>query len=270
MGRKCLAAAFLLISFSAGLACAADDEKEGDRKIRDTIDRAEEAEDRAKRDDRETPSDPEEEEREPGLFGIIARAFFEAFFHVMFENASTLRFAAYPYSSASPYLYNTSTWILPEERKWVSLQVASDAANHLDGTWGNSNRLVAQLTGLHLNVYNLGIFSESEGLSVLSANAGITFFVPGFLLSGFLGGYTLDVLEATYLSFGFACQIFLPGHVHIDLFNVNAAIGYEIFSHWEGTVELSLWRFSLGAGWHHNVIAGTLYSGPCVRASFWL
>jgi hypothetical protein len=58
--------------------------------------------------------------------------------------------------------------------------------------------------------------------------------------------------------------------VHVDLFDLNAVIGDEIWSHWEATIELSLWRFALGAGWHHSAIAGALYSGPCLRASFWL
>ncbi len=272
MWYRHLAVASVLLALAAPAARSADNEPDGDRKIRDTVDRAQEAEERAKRNDRapaETDTDADTGE-EPGLLGAIARAFFEVFFQVMFENAATLRFAAYPYSPESPYFHNTSTWILPEERKLVSLQVSSEVANYLDGTWGNGNRVVAQLTGLHLNVYQLGVFSESEGFSVLSANAGITFFVPGFLLSGFAGAYTLDVLQATYLSFGFACQVFLPRGIHVDLFNVNGVIGDQIWSHWQGTAELSLWRFSIGAGWQQNLIAGTLYMGPCLRASFWL
>ena len=105
---------------------------------------------------------------------------------------------------------------------------------------------------------------------MLSVNVGITIFEPGFLLSGFAGAWALDVLDDAWFSFGFSCRVFLPRRVHIDVFNVNAAIGDEIWSHWEAAAGLSLWRAALGAGWHHNVIAGTIYSGPCLRASFWL
>ncbi len=273
--RRGVAAAFLLFIVSVAPCAFADTDTEdqGDRKIRDTVDRAKEAEDRAK--DKKRPpadaDDPDErDDDEPGLLGIIARAFFEALFQVTFENAATLRFAAYPYSIGSRYIHNTSTWLLPEERKWVSLEIASSAATHLDGTWGVSSRAVAQLAGLHVNAYDLEIFSASEAFTVLSANAGITFFVPDFMLSAFAGAYALDALDSAHLSFGFLCQLFLPPRVHVDLFDLNAVVGDQIFSHWEATVELSLWRFALGAGWHHNVIAGTLYSGPCLRASFWL
>lgn len=266
MGRKSLAVALVLLAL-CGIAAGA---AEGDRKIRDTIEEAEEAEERARKERRRPPREAEEDEEEPGLFGLIARAFFEAFFHVVFENGVALRFAAYPYSRSSPFIYNTSTLIFPDERKWVSVELSADAASHLDGTWGNCNRLVAQLAGLHVNFYNLSVFAQTEGFSVLSANAGITFYVPNLMLSGFVGGYTLDVLENAYLSFGFSSQLFLPGRVHIEVFNVNAAIGDEVWSHWEATAGLSLRRLSLGAGWHHNSIAGALYSGPCLRAALWL
>lgn len=267
MRRRRLAVAFFFLTLSALLVGAA----EGDRKIRDTIENAEEAEERARKERRRPPPDAgEDDEEEPGLLGAIARAFFEVFFHVMFENAATLRFAAYPYAQPGRYFYNTSTFILPDERKWMSLELSADAVNHLDGTWGNSNRLVAQLAGLHVNVCNLSVFAETEGFSVLSVNAGITFYVPGFMLSGFAGGYALDALESTWVSFGFLGQLFLPGKVHVEVFNLNAAIGDEIWSHWQAAAGVSLWRLSLGAGWHHNMIAGTVYSGPCLRAAFWL
>ncbi len=266
MAPRRLAVALVLLTLCGVVAGAG----EGDRKIRETIEEAEEAERRAKKERPKPPRETDDEEEEPGLFGIIARAFFEVLFQAMFENAVTLRFAAYPYSQSSGFVYNTSTFILPEERKWVSVELSADAANHLDGTWGNSNRLVAQLAGLHLNVYNLSVFAETEGFSVLSANAGITLYVPDFMLSGFVGGYTLDVLERAYFSFGFCGQLFLPGRVHLEVFNVNAAIGDQIWSHWQGTAGVSLGRLSLGAGWHHNIVAGTLYSGPCLRAALWL
>ncbi len=277
MRRGGRAAAFLLfIVFLLSSAFAdGDGDKQGDRKIRDTIDRAKEAEERARekqrsRDEPRDESDHDDSRDEHhGFLAAIAEAFFEALFRVTFENAATLRFAAYPYAGG-PYLHNTSTWLLPEERKWASLEIASSVATHLDGTWGVSSRAVAQLAGLHVNAYNLGIFSESQALSVLSANAGITFFVPDFMLSAFAGAYALDALDSTHFSFGFLCQLFLPPRVHLDLYDLNAVIGEEIWSHWEASVELSLWRFALGAGWRWHSIAGTLYTGPCLRASFWL
>jgi hypothetical protein len=246
---------------------AADGDAEGDRKIRDTIEKAREAEERARSQRPPEPRESEEEdEGEGGLFSF----FFELFFEVMLAHGMSLRFADYPYSPESEFLYNTSAWVLPDETKWLSLQLASDMANHFDGTWGNSNRLALQLSGVHIDVYNLQIFGESEWLSLLSVNGGLTFFVPSFLLSGFIGAYKLDVLEDTYLSFGFLCQVFLKPRLHLEVFNLNAAIGDQVWSHWQATAGLSLSRFSLGGGWHYNRIAGTVYSGPCLRGGFWL
>jgi hypothetical protein len=240
----------------------------GDRKIRDTIGRAREAEERAR--EKETPQESEDEEGGGGLAGAIVGAFFQAFFEAVFELAPTLRFADYPYDPGASYVHNTSTLLRPDERKWFSVQLSSDAAAHLDGTWGNSNRALMQLAGLHINFYQLQVLSESESLSAVSLNGGLTFFMPGFLLSGFAGAWTLDALEAAYPSCGFSCQVFLPGRVHLDVYNLNAFVGAEVWGHLEGTLEYQLWRLALGAGWRYTLIAGSVFQGPCLRASLWL
>jgi hypothetical protein len=264
--KRALLAAVLALAALVPAPLAGED-RPGDRKIRDTIEKARDAEERAG--DREE-SDDDEDHDGGGLAGAIVGAFFQAFFEAVFELAPTLRFADYPYDPHAPYLHNTSTLILPDENKWFSAQLSADAAAHLDGTWGNSNRALIQLAGLHINIYQLRVLSRTESLSAVSANAGLTFFAPGFLLSGFAGAWTLDVLESAYPSFGFACQVFLPGRVHFDVYNLNVVVGREVWGHVESTLEYQLLRLSLGAGWRYSLIAGSVFQGPCLRSSLWL
>ncbi len=291
MSRKRLAAAFIFVVLSGAPVVAwGIIESAGDAKISEAKKRAKEAEEKERSKDREagrreTDTEREARKREEHRKWEEARKRHrdrgsDAGDKGEGDNAeppvddgqylTSLRFAAYPYAPESPYFYNTSTWIRPDEEKRVSLQVSSGVADHLDGTWGNSWRAVGQISALHVNLYTLGIFGETESLRVVSANVGLTFFLPGFLLTGFFGGYGMEGLESAYLSAGFACQLFLPGRVHADVFGVSSVFGDELFAHLEATLEVSLWRFSLGAGWHYNTIAGVVFSGPCARATFWL
>ncbi len=284
MSRRSLAAAFIFIVLSGAPADSwGIFDGDGDAKISEAKKRAKEAESKERQKERqagrrETDGEREARKREEQRRWEEARK--RRRDRDEGDNAAppvddgqyltSLRFAAYPYAPGSPYSYNTSTWLRPDEEKRVSLQISSGVADHRDGTWGNSYRAVAQVSAFHVNLYRLGIFGETEDLTVFSANVGVTFFLPGFMLTGFFGGYGMEGLESAYLSAGLSCQLFLPGGVHADIFSLSSVIGNELFAHLEATLEVSLWRLSLGAGWHHNTIAGVVFSGPCARATLWL
>jgi hypothetical protein len=269
--KRGLATALVLLLLSTvDVAALGKRDEEGDSRIGEAARRGRQAEERAKerrRRDEERPAAADGEKRaQPALpQGPVCRDDGDCGGYL-----ESLRFAPYPYSPDTPFFYNASALQFPLQEKQLSLRLSSSLADHLDGTWGSSTRAVAQLSALHANLYRLTILGKYEDLSVLSANVGVTAYLPGFMLSGFLGGYSMDVTEYAYLSFGFDCQLFLPGHLHVDVFDVNSLFGDSLFSHVEACVEVSLWRFSLGAGWHHNSFAGVVFSGPALQASFWL
>ena len=183
----------------------------------------------------------------------------------------SLRFAPYPYADAAGYRFSSFEYRDHKNRKVTSVYVSADLSNHLDGTYGNTNLLNAQLSALHLNVFNQTIFASSESLSALSVNAGLSLFIGNFDLNGFAGTYLLTTTGTFMFCTGLSSRIFLPGNLFLDVYNLNAFLNGTVqFLHLLASLNFSVWRFSIGVGYNYNSIVGDVYQGPCLKISFWL
>lgn len=258
-----------MLTFPLFFAVSQDQEKEGDEKIRDTIEQIqEEAE-------KETEEEAGTEDEYDGdscsgcrFFGEI---FTDIFSEIFWEYALSIRFADYPYAENADYFHNTSTFRYPREDKAASLQATTDLSTHFDGTYGNVNRISIQLTILHANFYNQSIFASSEWLSATSLNGGLSLSIQNFLLSCFVGGYKLNVLDNFILSFGLSSQLFLPAGFYLDLYNLNAVLNDAVqLVHWTLSLNYAFWRFSLGVGYNYNRFIDSEFSGPSLKVCFWL
>lgn len=267
---KTLLLLLLCLSFLLS-GCVTTKAPRGDEKIKKTIDKikeeAEKAEEEEEKKDekkkkveKKKKEEAEEEEGSP-FFDII-------FWYLQY--ASTIRFTDYPYEADADFYYNTSTYVSPQENKIISLQMASDVSYHFDETYGNTNRVTAQLTAVHANFFYQTIFSGSEWFSVVSFNGGISLLLQDFILSSFIGFYKLNFIDDFLLSFGFMSQIFLPANFYIDLYNLNAVLVTVPFTHLAASLNYALWRFSIGVGYNYNKFADIVYAGPCIKVCFWL
>jgi hypothetical protein len=190
---------------------------------------------------------------------------------VFWEYCTSVRFYDYPYAEPAGYRFNTMSHLEPGNRKFASLQASADLANHFDGTWGNINRLTFQLAALHFDLYNQTTFSRSTSLSLVSFNAGLSLLLGNFTLSGFCGGYVVNTTGTVTFSAGLSSRIFLPGRLYLDIYNLYAFLnGAAQFRHLTATLNLALWRFSVGAGYNYSLIVGNVFAGPCLKVSFWL
>lgn len=259
----------VLLIYPLSFAVSQEEEKEGDEKIKEAIKQIqEEAEEEAE-------EDPEREDEYDGDGCSGCQLFFDIFLdifeEIFWDYAWAIRFAAYPYAENSDYFHNASAFRFPGEEKAVSLQAATDLATHLDGTYGNINRIVFQLTTFHANFYNHIIFASSEWLSVTSLNGGLTLSIQNFLFSCFAGGYKLNVLDNFILSFGISSQFFLPGRMYLDLYNLNAVLNDKLqLIHWTVSLNYAVWRFSVGVGYNYSRFINTEFSGPSLKICFWL
>lgn len=261
MKRRVVPAVLLLAALASGFADSGEEEQ-GEEKIQKTI----EAIQQAAEEEEEQEYYPDDEDEGSPLLELLFRIFAEIFW----EYGCSLRFADYPYALSAPYVYSTSAFLDPWETKIVSAHAATDLASHLDGTFGNINRVTVALTAFHLNLYNQNIFAGSEAIRVLSANGGFSLIARGFVLNGFLGVYKISALSSCQLSFGLSAQLFLPPHLYLDLYNLNAVQNAARFNHLTASLNWSLRRFSVGLGYDCTYLAGFTYCGPCLRASFWL
>ena len=259
----------VLLTLPLFFAVSQDQEKEGDEKILETIKKIQEEAEKAKEGEAET------EEESDGDSCSGCQSFFEIFLDIFgeffWEYATAIRFADYPYAENSDYFHNTSAFRYPREEKAASVQASTDLSIHFDGTYGNVNRISAQFTTLHANFYNQSIFASSEWFSIMSLNGGLTLSIQNFILSCFAGGYKLNILDNTILSFGISSQLFLPGRFYLDVYNLDAVLNGTIqFVHWTVSLNYALWRFSLGIGYNYNRFIDSEFSGPCLKVCFWL
>ena len=241
---------------------------EGDEKIEETKDKIKEEAEKARKEQKKKEEEKKEEEKEEKE--EESSPFLDILFWFFVEYSSKIRFSDYPYERSVGYYYNTSIYMSPEAGKIFSLQVASDASYHFDETYANTNRISAQITGVHANFFNQTIFSASESFSVISLNGGISLFLQDFVLSSFIGFYKLNFLDDFLLSFGFMLQLFLPANFYIDFYNLNAVLIEVPFTHLAVSLNYALWRFSIGLGYNFNKFIDTVYDGPCIKVCFWL
>ena len=251
-------------------AVAADDQDgDGEEKIEDAIRKIEEEEEAAKGKKKSGSRQAEDEEDSYTLFDF----FMDLLGEIFWEYCASVRFSSYPYSGPADYRFATMSFLDFSNRKFVSLQASADLANHLDGTWGNINRLTLQLAAVHFNVFNQTIFSGSTNLSTVAFNGGLSLLLGNFSLSGFCGGYILTTTATATFCAGLSSRIFLPANLYADIYILAAALSEAAqFRHLTATLNLALWRFSVGVGYNRSrfVDRDSLFAGPCLKVSFWL
>jgi hypothetical protein len=242
-------------------------EDEGDEKILETIKKIQE-----EAEEEEEDSDwDDEEDGDDGFCGCLLDACFEIGGELFLEYAIHLLFAPYPYAPSVGYIFSTLDYHDFSNRKVVSLNLASDLSTHFDGTYGNTNRLTAQLTGFQLNVFNQTIFASSVSLETVSINAGLSLLIGSFDLSGFAGAYIVATTGTGYVSAGISSRIFFPARLYLDLYGLYAFVSENTgILHLVGSLNFAIWRFSIGAGYNYNNFLGDAYAGPCLKISFWL
>jgi hypothetical protein len=240
-------------------------ENEGDEKIGETIRKIEEEEEQTEKPRRSHEKD--EDSEDGGLGDLLWDIFWEVFIHY----AVSVRFAPYPYAPTSDFSFSTVVFEPGIERKFISLQASSDISVNFDDTYGNVNRLSAQLGAFHFNLYEQNIFSRSRSLSFLSVNGGLSMLIRRFDLTAFAGAYKVTITDRFTLSLGWAVRLFLPGKIYLDMYNLYGFLnGAARFRHLILSLNYSIWRFSVGAGYNYNTIVGDVYAGPCLKFSFWL
>jgi hypothetical protein len=258
----------LLLIVPLSAVAAQDQESEGKEKIEETIKRIEEEEEEAAKAKKKSGSKrTEDEEDSYTLFDFLLDLFGEIFW----EYCKSVRFYDYPYAEPYGHHFSTMSYMDFSNRKFVSFQASADLANHLDGTWGNINRLTLQLAAVHFNVFNQTIFSGSTSLSLASFNGGLSLLLGNFTLSGFCGGYIVTTTDTATFCVGLSSRIFLPAKLYADIYILAAALSEAAqFRHLTATLNLALWRFSVGVGYDRSRIVDSVFAGPCFKVSFWL
>lgn len=246
-------------------------EPEGDEKIRETIERIEEEEEKVKEGEykEEEEEEKEEEELEVEEDSSLADLILEMLFKMILKYAFSIRFADYPYSKEYGFYFNTSRFISPEEKDIFSFQFSSDYAYHFDLTSSIINKFNVQVSAVHMNLFNQFVFSKSESFSILSFNVGLTFFLPNFMINGFIGFFYLNLLDELLPSFGFSSRLFLPAKFYIDIYNLYSYYYSLDFKHLSLGINYAISRFNIGLGYNYNNYADYIYSGPFIKASFW-
>jgi hypothetical protein len=248
------------------MIAADDDEAEGDEKILETIKKIQEE---AEEEEEDSGWD-DKEDGDNGFCGCLMEACFEIGVELFWEYAIHLRFAPYPYAPSVGYNFSALDYHDFSNQKVACFNLASDLSTHFDGTYGNTNRLTAQLTGAQLNVFNQTIFASSVSLETVSINAGLSLLIGDFDLSGFAGAYIVATTGTGYVSAGISSRIFFPARLYLDLYGLYAFVSEDRgILHLIGSLNFAIWRFSVGAGYNYNNYLGDVYAGPCLKISFW-
>ncbi|UCF96769.1 MAG: hypothetical protein JSV89_16550 [Spirochaetaceae bacterium] len=267
----------LLLILPIYLAAAQEDE--GDEKILETIKKIQEETEKQQEED---SSSDDYDDDDDGCLGcqllFEGCAYFfdeegcgEGIGELLWQYFTSLRFSPYPYSAQTEYRFSSVDYQDFENQKITSIQVSADLATHFDGTYGNINRLTAQLSALQLNVFNQTIFSKSASLTALSVNTGLSLLIGDFDLSTFAGAYLLTTTGTFMFSVGISSRLFLPARLYLDVYNLYAFLnGVTQFTHLAASLNLVVWRLSIGAGYNYNRIVGDIYSGPCLKIGFWM
>ncbi|HVO38420.1 MAG TPA: hypothetical protein VMV03_05250 [Spirochaetia bacterium] len=246
------------------------DESSGDEKIKDTKKEIGESvnEDNSDQeksnDESKTRPTAEDSSNDQSPGGQL----FLAILQIMMEYTFTARYAMYPYENGT-YVYNTSVVDQPTEKKLFSVDFSSEAAWHVDSTFGEVNKVCFRFLGLNINLFNQFIFAGSEGFRALSANGGLCFFVPNFQLDLYVGIFRLDFVDRAFLSFGTQFQLFFHDRVYFEVYNLNSYyMGLE-FSYVSGCLNYAFGRWGIGAGFNYSNYNGFEYLGPLIKLSLW-
>jgi len=260
-----------LLLLPLSMIAADDGEPEGDEKILETIKKIqEEAEE-------EEDSDWDDDEEDSELCGCLLEGCFELmdseFGELFWQYMIYISFAPYPYAPTVDYNFSAVDYRESGSRKFTSIQASTDLSAHFDRTYGNTNRLTAQLSSLQLNVFNQTIFASSESLSTFSVNAGLSLLIGSFDLSCYGGTYLFAPTGDFMASAGLSSRIFFPGGLYLDVYSLYAFVSSSSgILHLITSLNLAVWRFSVGVGYNYNNFGGDdhIYDGPCLKISFWL
>jgi hypothetical protein len=189
--------------------------------------------------------------------------------------ALSVKYADYPYADNSDFVFSGTKSSPDEKAKIGFLKLSFEPSYLMDNIWGLSGRLEAAVTILYLNCLYQYNFSEHNAFSVVSANAGLTFPIGNVALSIFAGGFKIflpdpGIAQSFLPSFGGSLQIFFPGNIAFEIFNLNAIDDALWFTIIEPSVSFQISRFGIGAGFIYYDYAGTVFMGPAVKCTIWL
>jgi hypothetical protein len=260
----------VLLLLPLSMLPAEDQDPEGDEKILETIRKIQEEEEKEK----EYHGDEEDDDGCSGcslFFDGCGDGCGEFGGELFWNYMLYVSFAPYPYAPSVDFYFSELDYRESAEQKITSFQASADLSTHFDGTYGNTNRLTAQLSALQLNVFNQTTFATSVSLSNLSVNLGVSLLIRNFDLTGFAGTYVITTTGTFKVSAGLSSRIFFPGRVYLDLYGLYAFLSENAgILHLMGSLNFSIWRFSIGAGYNYNNFVGDVYAGPCLKVSFWL
>jgi hypothetical protein len=266
----------LLVIVAISPLAAQEGDSEGDEKIKDTIRKIQEESEKAEEEEDSRRGDGKDDYGCIDAGCEIGCEFFSEFCLDLFggllgEYLALVRFAPYPYSNEVPFIFSTVDAAGSGYPKFANLNIATDLSMHFDETYGNTNRLTAQVSAVQLNLFNQTIFSSSEYLSTLSVNVGASLLIRNFDLSSFAGVYVVTNTGTSRFSLGLSSRVFFPAGLYLDVYGLYAFLSKSsgIF-HLLVSLNYSIWRFSIGVGYNYNLFVDDVYDGPCMRITFWL
>jgi hypothetical protein len=266
----------LLLILPLSMVIAQDEEPEGDDKILETIRKIEEETEREAGGGDSYDEDDSDSECCNACFDGCIWFLDSGGAELLWQYFISLRFAPYPYAPDAAYDFSSLDYGEFSNHKVTSLQLGADLSTHFDGTYANTNRLTAQLTALHLNVFNQTLFGRTVPLSTVSINAGLSLVIGGFDLSAFAGTYLITTTGTFLFSTGLSSRVFLPGRIFLDVYGLYAFLSSDAgILHLLASVNWAIHRFSIGVGYNYNLYDYSLnvddvYQGPCLKVGFWL
>jgi hypothetical protein len=204
----------------------------------------------------------------PGFFGGF-RNFYDGFPVTLIY----VRYDDYPYANGSDFNFRSTQNLDNTSNKIAFLYSSVETAylgKDIRDTYGVTVKLSCNIYSLHLNYFYQDIFSSEESLTLYSVNGGVSFALPNFTLTPFLGIFYIESLKEARFSYGANLQVFLPANYIIDLYSLNSWYGSLNFNNFSASLNYAFYRFNIGLGFNYNNYAGVKFSGPLAKLSFWL
>ncbi len=185
--------------------------------------------------------------------------------------AMSTEYADYPYADNSDFAFSRFKSDTEDGSSIGFLKLTYEPSYLSDGIWGMTGRFEGALTILYASCLYQYNFSDVNRFSVFTFNGGIQIPVSNVALRLFIGGFSMpDVLDRVYISFGGSLEIFFPNNIVFEIYSVNSITDYLQFYILSSSLGVSLWRFTLGAGFSYYNYVTYAYYGPTIKLSFWI
>ncbi len=265
---------FIILFSSVSILSA---QSPGEEKIQDMKDKIESGVNEP--DKKETHPAPKKEYRETtDEEDALGWTIFKAVFRLFFEVMSHVRYGEYPYSVEGSFHYADFVDHKDEEHinsdfdRIMNFNIDLETAYLGNETFSLNNRFRFNLSALHFNMNQQSIWSGSQYFNSLSFNLGLNLSIKNFQFSTFMGAYELNwpLFHHWFPSLGFSSMIFFPANVWLDYYGHFAIDKYITINMHELSLNYSIDRFSIGAGYVYYDYAGIVFRGPLIRFSLWI